>query len=53
MDVIGKEIFTNTYNSSQTQQMIETNRLANGIYFVSIRCGDTNKVEKLIIKNPN
>ena len=53
MDVIGKVIFTNTYNSSQTQQMIEPNRLANGIYFVSIRCGDTNKVEKLIIQNQN
>jgi len=52
-DVTGKVIFTNTYNGSQTQQMIETNGLAKSIYFVSIRCGDTNKVEKLIIQNQN
>jgi len=52
-DVTGKVIFTNTYNGNQTQQMIETNGLANGIYFVSIRCGDANKVEKLIIQNQN
>ena len=51
MDVTGKVLLNNLYNGKQTSQLIETNGLAAGIYFVKITCGNTQKTEKLIIHN--
>ena len=51
MDVTGKVLLNNLYNGKQTSQLIETNGLAAGIYFVKITCGNTQKTEKLIIQS--
>lgn len=49
MDVTGKVLLNNQYDGKQNTQLIETNGLAPGIYFVKISCGNSQKTEKVII----
>lgn len=49
MDVTGKVLLNNQYEGEQNTQLIETNGLSPGVYFVKVSCGDSQKTEKIVI----
>ena len=51
-DLAGRTANTFTFNgiTAQTQQIIDINKLAKGIYFVKINSDGSEKIEKLIVR---